>query len=257
MFLQNQTKWPMQKTHARELDICAWFLNFGNALTVRGIQYVQEKEHQNNCNDHVFLISTQQTLKFMHKNIIYQQQINKNNFLKQKKKTAINTKFLRGCFARAGSLLCFWFSILCFVLIIVFVCTSFADAEHRKLINIPQTNPNKSKTIEKTLKHFLKDSQKSKTRKYMILDDLFCKGQILYFLTSFKNCKVFVSEFCLEALGLPKLNIYVNVLCRLPNCVFSAPNIVFRAAGHALADSLCHPPWQIASLQFLCPNKCF
>ena len=89
---------------------------------------------------------------------IYQQQINKNNFLKQKKKTAINTKFLRGCFARAGSLLCFWFSILCFVLIIVFVCTSFADAEHRKLINIPQTNPNKSKTIEKTLKHFLKEN---------------------------------------------------------------------------------------------------
>ena len=81
-FSQNQTKWPMQK-HARELDICAWFLNFGNALTVRGIQYVQEKEHQNNCNDHVFLISTQKTLKFINTNIIYQQQINKNNFLKQ------------------------------------------------------------------------------------------------------------------------------------------------------------------------------
>ena len=64
---------------------------------------------------------------------------------------------------------------------------------------------------------------------------------------------MFVSEFCLEALGLPKLNIYVNVLCRLPNCVFSAPNIVFRAAGHALADSLCHRPWQIAYFQYFCP----
>ena len=193
--LQNQTKWPMQK-NARELDICAWFLNFGNALTVRGIQYVQEKEHQNNCNDHVFLISTQKKLKFINTNIIYQQQINKNNFLKQKKKTAINTKFLRGCFARAGSLLCFWFSILCFVLIIVFVCTSFADAEHRKLINIPQTNPNKSKTIEKTLKHFLKDSQKTKTRKYMILDDLFCKGQIFtIFLTSSRIVQFLFQNF--------------------------------------------------------------
>ena len=60
----------------------------------------------------------------------------------------------------------------------------------------------------------------------------------------------------LQALGLPKLNIFVIVLGRLPIFAFSAPKIVFRGAGLAEAEYLCRRPRQTAYLRLLCPEKC-
>ena len=60
-------------------------------------------------------------------------------------------------------------------------------------------------------------------------------------------------QLFLEVLGLPKLSICVVVLGRLPICAFSAPEIVFRGPGLAIAEYLCRRPWQIAYLRFLCP----
>ena len=64
-------------------------------------------------------------------------------------------------------------------------------------------------------------------------------------------------ESFLEVLGLPKLSILVLVLPRLPICVFSALELVFRGLGLAEADSLCRRPWQTAYLRVLCPNIVF
>ena len=61
----------------------------------------------------------------------------------------------------------------------------------------------------------------------------------------------------LQVLGLPKLSICVVVLGRLPICVFSAPQIVFRGAGLAEAEYVCPRPWQTAYLRCLCPRNCF
>ena len=64
-------------------------------------------------------------------------------------------------------------------------------------------------------------------------------------------------QMFLEVLGLPKLSICVVVLGRLPICVFSAPEIVFRGAGLAEADSLCRRPWQTAYLRCALPQHLF
>ena len=59
---------------------------------------------------------------------------------------------------------------------------------------------------------------------------------------------------CLEVVGLPKLILSVVVLGRLPICVFSAPELVFRGAGLVLADYLCPRAWQTAYLRFSLPK---
>ena len=65
---------------------------------------------------------------------------------------------------------------------------------------------------------------------------------------------VLPQKLFLEVLGLPKLNMLVIVLGRLPICVFSAPTIVFTGAGLAEAECFGHRPWQTAYLRFLGPE---
>ena len=61
----------------------------------------------------------------------------------------------------------------------------------------------------------------------------------------------------LEVLGLPKLILFIIVLGRLPICIFSAPEFVFRGAGLAEAEYFGHRPWQTAYLRCLCHHIVF
>ena len=68
------------------------------------------------------------------------------------------------------------------------------------------------------------------------------------------HCIVSAQNLFLEVLGLPKLILSVIVIGRLPICVCSAPEMICRGAGLAEAKYFGHHPWQTAYLRFLCPG---